>query len=177
MPFTMRKFLLVCILIFISIIVVKAFTGGSIDDSRQIFFYIWEKPANGKERMKKTLYDKTDSLRVVHVDLICENDEHLIDTIPCSYTGNKIYFKALDTTQHKLLNMSLSFEVNPAKKSQGFKERLTVSFLYFFQHSDKNSSLVFGFERTEGTHFNVNMSKLDYPFMVSQRTIESTIIN
>ncbi len=172
----MRKLLLICTLIFISIVVVKAFNVGSITDSRQVYFYIWDKPITLKQRVSKTWHGKADSLRVVHVDLICENDEHFIDTIPCWYIGNKIYFDEIDTTQHKLTDMSLSFEVNPAKGGPGVNERLTVSFLFFFVHSTKDSPMSFAFERKEGTHFDVNMAKTDYPFITSSRKIESTVL-
>ncbi|SHN24884.1 hypothetical protein [Chitinophaga sp. CF418] len=174
--FTMRSFLIICTLIFISIVVVKAFTGSGIKDSREVYFYIWDKPITLKQRVSKTWYGKADSMRVIHVDLICENDEHFIDTIPCWYTGNKIYFDEIDTTQHKLIDMSLSFEVSPAKGSPGFNEKLTVSFLFFFVHSTKDSPLSFAFERKEGRHFDLNMSKTDYPFITSSREIESTVL-
>jgi hypothetical protein len=172
----MKKCLLSCLFIFISIVVVKALTAASTKDSRVIYFYIWDKPTRILERAKKTLHNKSDSLRVIRVDLICQNNAQLIDTIPCLYIDDKIYFDAIDTTQYKLIDMSLSFEVNMAEGGSGFNEKLTVPFLFFFRNSNKNSSLSFAFERKKKTYFEVNMSKTDYPFIASSARIKSTVL-
>gem|GEM_PF-5332782 len=170
----MKQFLLFSLFVFISIIVVKAFTRSNFRDSRQIYFYVWDAPIELKVRVRKTWRNKSDSLRVARVDLICENDDHAIDTIPCMYTGNSIYFDAIDTIQHKLTNMSLSFEIKPEKGSLRHNERLTVPFLLFFMHSSTTCTLSFAFERQEGPNFNVNMSKTDYPFIALSQKIVST---
>ncbi|SFP11685.1 hypothetical protein SAMN05428949_7399 [Chitinophaga sp. YR627] len=167
-----KKLLLICTLTFISVVVAKAFSS-TISDSRQVYFYIWEAPTELKVRVRKIWRNKADSLRVARIDLICESDDHTIDTIPCIYTRNSIYFNAIDTIQHKLVNMSLSFEVKPEKGSSGPNEKLTVPFLVFFMHSSATSPLSFAFQRKEGSHFDVNMSKTDYPFIALSQKIES----
>jgi len=160
--------------LFLLSITVILFVRGKSDlnvvaskDCRKIFFYVWDKTTPRRERTIKKMDQISDSLKIARIKLICTKGNHIIDTVRCQYTGDKIYFNSVDTTENKIVSLYILCEIKAEKGKKGRNEIVVIPFETLFYHTNESSTASISLERDDNHLFHIQISKLDFPYMVS----------